>query len=163
MAIALVGEAASLLSGLFSAFAEQKAGEKEKEAHDYNALIADSEAINIRESAKLDEFRERKSLKAFVGQQISGYAASGVEMTGSPLDVIRDTVANAELEIAIGKYNSEILARQKESEASRSREYGTISRDTARTQATSTFLGSLFDTGTKFYGGSSKSKTKIGA
>jgi len=105
----------SLGLGGFSAFSQWKAGDKEKDAFDFNAAMYDTEAINIRESAKLDEFRERKSLKGFVGQQISGYAASGVEMTGSPLDVIRDTAANAELEIAIGKYNSEILARQKES------------------------------------------------
>jgi len=153
----------SLGLGGFSAFSQWKSGDKQKGAYDYNASMSDTEAINIRESAKLDEFRERKSLKGFVGQQVAGYAASGVEMTGSPLDVIRDTVANAELEIAIGKYNSEINAKQKESEADRLRQYGQIAKDTANTQATSTFLGSLMDTGTKFYGGSSKSKTKIGA
>jgi len=140
-----------LLSGMWSAFNQFQSGQQAGDAYDYNAQIAENDANLVREGAKLDEFRSRKQLRSFVGKQTAAYARSGVEFTGSPLDVIQDSIANAELEIAINQFNLETQARGKESEANRMREYGDIERKSATTQAATTLLATAGDYASKYY------------
>ena len=45
------------------------------------------------------------------------FGKSGVTLSGSPLEVITDSLANAEMDISIDKYNSEVAARGFETEA----------------------------------------------
>ena len=65
----------------------------------------------------MEEYKARKTLRQVSGTQRAGFAKAGIEFTGSPLDVMRDSIANAELDIATNNYNSEIQARGYESEA----------------------------------------------
>lgn len=151
--------ALSLIFGAWQAFTQFQAGEEEAAAQEYNAQVAEREANLIRQGAKLDEFRSRKQLKAFVSQQTAAYARSGVELTGSPLDVIQDTIANAELEIAIDQFNIETAAKGKESEAEMRRYYGKQAKTAQQIQAGTTLLATAGDFGSKYY---VPKKTKVG-
>ena len=134
-----------------------------KEAANYNAKIdeqnarlirtgARREAGIIRQNAVLNEYRQRKRLEYITGEQTGAYAARGVSVsTGSPLDVMAETIAAGELEIAIGQwnaenetavstYNAEVAARNKESEAKLRRRYGKSAATTATYQAAGTLL-----------------------
>ncbi len=105
------------------------------------------------------------------GEQIAGYAGRGVSAsTGSPLDVMADSIANAELEIAIGNwnaeneiatttYNAEVGARNKESEARFRRLYGKSYASNAGLKS----IGTLLSAGTMAYTQLSKEKPRTTA
>ena len=160
----------ALVGGAVSAYGQYQQGQETKQAQDYNAAIeeqsatliragAEREAGIIKQNAILNEYRQRKQLAMVTGQQVGGYAARGVAVgTGSPLDVIADSISNAELEIAIGKwsaqyeaditkYNAELAAKNKESSAELRRRYG----KSAATQAGYQSVGTLLTSGTTAY------------
>ena len=105
------------IGGIFDARSQKSAGE-------YNATIYEQQAKATRESQALLEVQKRKIIKSQIGSQISGYAASGVKYSGSPVQVALDSLTNANLDIAIDKYNSEVKARGFQSEAEMSRYEG---------------------------------------
>lgn len=154
-----------LVGGVMSAYGQYQEGQETKKMQEYNAKIneqnaalmragAAKEASIIRQNAILNEYRQRKQMAYVTGEQVGGYAARGVSVgTGSPLDVVADSIANAELEIAIGKwnaeneiavltYNAEVAARNKESEAKMRRMYGQAAATTATYKAGGTLLSS---------------------
>lgn len=136
--------ATAMIGGGLSAFGQYKEGQEAKKVSEYNAQIAEQEAGVIRQNAELNLFRQRKELAGVTGGQIAGYAKRGVSpTTGTPLDVIADTISNAELEIQIGQWNSEQEARRKENEAKMGRYYGKESAKLATTKA----FGTLLSTG----------------
>jgi len=143
--------AIDLLSGGMSAFSQLQAGKDTQKGYEYNAKLAEQDADLIRTGASLDESRARKGLSSFVGRQVAAYGSSGVELTGSPLDVISDTIANAEMDIAINNFNADIAARGKESQASMSRYYGQQEAKAGKIKAINTFLASAGKTAGKFY------------
>ena len=113
----MVMAGAALVGGAVSAYGQYQQGQDAKKAANYNANIAQQEAgfiranaaqeaSLIRENAVLNEYRSRKQLKMNMGSQVASYAARGVTFTGSPLDIIADSIANQELEIQINKWNS---------------------------------------------------------
>ena len=148
-----------LLSGGVTSISQLFSGREEKRTYDYNAMISEQEAGMIRQGADLDEARERKRLGQFVGSQMAATASSGVEFTGSPIDVISDTIANAELEMEIGRYNSEMAARRKESEAELGRRYGRAAERSSQIMAAGTFLSTVGDFGSKYIGAGSSKKS----
>ena len=132
---------ASLAGGVMSAFGEAKQGKEIQQAQNFNAQIAEQEAGVVRQNAVLNEYRQRKSLTQNVGAMTAAYAKSGVSVsTGSPLDVIADSISNAELDISISKYNSEAEARNKESQAKMMRWQGLQAQNLGYAKAGSTLL-----------------------
>ena len=171
---------ASLIGGGISAFGQMQAGQEQKQQQEYNAQISEQESALIKASAAretsiigqnqvLNEYRMRKEQAIMTGQQVGGYAKAGVAVgTGSPLNVIADSISASELEISIGKwnaendiattkYNAEIGATQKLNEAQMRRRYGTSAARTAGYQS----VGTLLTSGTSAY--DRLSKEKIGS
>lgn len=155
-----------MIGGGISAYGQMKQGDAAVEASNRNAQISEQEASLIRQNSALDEIRQRKYLASTTGSQVAGYSARGVTMTGSPLDVIADSISNADLEIQIGKYNAESQARGAENQAAMTRWNGQQAQSTARAKALSTLLTSGIDSGFKLsnekIGYSKKGNTKIG-
>jgi len=175
---------AALVGGAVSAFGSYQQGQENKKAQEYNAAINEQESALalasgkreagiIKENQVLNEYRQRKDLEISKGAIVGGYAKSGVSVgTGSPLDVMADSISNAELEIAIGAwnsknesetalYNSQISSSQKQSEANMRRLYG----KSAATNATYQGVGTLLSSATQYGSAMSKEvpKTKIGS
>lgn len=153
-AIAAIG---GLVGAGVSAVGALKQGEAEQNAANYNAQIAEQSASTIRENAVLNEYRARKVMEANTGTQIGAYSRAGVSTTtGSPLDVYADDIANAELEMSINKYNSDIEAQNAQSQAKMLRYQGEQAKKLSYYKATSTLLTSGTDSVFKL------SKEKIG-
>jgi len=175
---------AALVGGGISAFGSYQQGQETKRAQEYNASINEQEsalalaggkreADIIKQNQVLNEYRQRKELEISKGAIVGGYAKSGVSVgTGSPLDVMADSISNAELEIAIGNwnakneadtalYNSQITSSQKTSEANMRRLYG----KSAATNATYQGVGTLLSSATQYGTAMNKEvpKTKIGS
>jgi len=147
-----------LVGGAISAFGTAKAGQEEKEMQDYNARLADNEALIVEQKGILNEVRARKALKTATGRQIAGFAKAGVKTsTGSPLEVIADSIANAELEMAIDRFNIDTEASRKRSEADVRRTQGRQVAEHAKIQAGAGLLQTISKTGIQL------SKEKIGS
>ena len=114
-----------LLSSGIEAFGYFKEGREKQEAYELNAGVALANASAIRERSRLSEFQKRKNLEALIGHQQAQYASSGIRVdTGSPIEVMTDTLAKGYLDIEIDKYNDEIAARYNENQAQMQSYYG---------------------------------------
>jgi len=108
--LGFMGNIVSGIGGVISAKQETDTGA-------YNAAVLQQRAEAERRSQTLLEAQKRKIIEANLGTQVALYAKSGIKMTGSPLDVMLDSLTNAEMDIAIDRYNSEVAARGYETEA----------------------------------------------
>jgi len=109
-------------------------------ANKYNAAVAEQEAEQTMIGARLVEVQKRRQLRQDIGEQVAGYARAGVTFTGSPIQVMVNDLANAELDIAIGNYNSEIQAQSLRSEAEISKMQARQSLYQGVTQVSGTLL-----------------------
>ena len=71
-------------------------GRAQRKAAEYNANIAEKNARIELERTAEEEKRFRVLARKEIGQIRANYAASGVRMEGSALDVLHDSAANAE-------------------------------------------------------------------
>lgn len=154
---------AGLVGSGISGYGQMQQGRAEQSAQNYNAQVLEREASNaravgareseiIKQNAILNEARQRKQMAINTGRQIGAYSKSGVSTTtGSPLDFIADQIANQELEIQIGqwnarndisatKYNAEMSASSKQSEANLRRQYGKSATANAKYSGIGTLL-----------------------
>jgi hypothetical protein len=115
----------SSLGKVIQGFGQYQSGQQAQGAYNYNAALQYQNAQVVRQSADLTEYQQKKNLESIVGRQQAQYAASGVSVTsGSPMDVMVETLSKGYLDIAISRYNSEIAARGYESQAEMDRYYG---------------------------------------
>lgn len=108
-------QALPLIATGFQIFGNLKASKDAKKVGDYNARLQEMEAARIRKSSDLEEYQAMKNLEQRIGLQRAQYAGSGISVsTGSPLDVISDTMKKGLLDIRINRYNNESYAIAKE-------------------------------------------------
>lgn len=154
--------AVAVAGGVVKAYGQYEAGKESKKAYDYNAGIEEQQALETRTAAALNDFKKRKAVEYAVGAQQAGYAKAGVVTnTGSPLDVLTDSLSNAYLDIAIDDYNYEVAARQHESQAAMDRYTGKQTLRLSKIQAFSTVLESASNFGASQAKGGA-TKTTIG-
>ena len=130
----------SFLASVFTAGSQLQEGEQEQQAQEFNAKVAEQQAQLTRESSALEEFKARKRLKLVSGEQRALFAKSGVTFSGSVIDVIEESISNAELDIATSNFNAEVKARGFESEAAQARIVGQQARRISRLRAGATLL-----------------------
>ena len=109
------------VSGLVSGIGQMRQAKNETVTGDFNAQVDEQRAQAERASAVLLEGQKRKIMKTQIGAQVASFANSGIKMSGSPIDVMLDSIENAEMDIAIDNYNSEISARGFETDARQGR------------------------------------------
>jgi flagellar capping protein FliD len=158
-----VGAIAAIAGVGISAYGMYSQGQSAKKAGEANATLYEQEAAVSQQNAVLTEAQQRKQLRYDVGTMRGGYAKAGVSVsTGSPLDAIADSIANAELDIQINKYNAKATEEYKKSQARLSRVYGADAARTANMQATGTLLQGVGSTASRFGNERTPAKTKVG-
>jgi hypothetical protein len=97
-----------------SAYGQYREGQDAAEASQYNANMArqssEMEAKMVEQSGELDASRQRKQVSRLIGTQKAYYAGSGVELSGSPLDLMIETAAEGELDAQIMEWNAKTKA-----------------------------------------------------
>jgi len=136
--IGAIGQTVTGVGQLFSAGQEEKVGE-------FNAKVLEQRAQAERSSQILLEQQKRKVIKSRIGAQVAIFGSSGIKLTGTPLDVMLDSLNNAEMDLAIDKYNSEISARGFETEAGLEKYKASQRARTIRAGASKTFLSASVD------------------
>ena len=162
----MVASVVAIAGAGIGAYGQYQAGQEQKKMMQQQASVSEMEAAQIRASGKreadiigqnqvLNEMRQRKQLDKDVGSMVGAYSTRGVSVsTGSPLDVIADSISNAELDIAIGAwnskvtadtalYNTRVAAQSKMSQASLQRQYGTSMAKNAMWQSAGTLLSGV--------------------
>ena len=96
--------------GLFSAFSSFSQSRQQAQLAETNAALAARDASAIREQARFNAQESRLSGRKVVGKQRANIGASGVEFSGSALDLLAETAKESEREAlkieALGEFGA---------------------------------------------------------
>lgn len=99
-----------LLGGALEFFGNRKARKAQAEALRKQAMLREAEAEEIMRRAAINIEAVRKDTTRLIGEQRSVYAAAGLKLEGSPLDVATSTLNQAEEEIELMRQEAEFDA-----------------------------------------------------
>jgi len=139
---AATGAALLFASGGITALGQIQEGQQRAETEEYNANLSRQQAEIVKARGKLDVFRQKKSAKSFTSTQQAIYSKAGVALSGSPLSVIEESAANAELDILLTEFNTYSQASRLESEATESEYAAKMQRISGYKRAGTTLLTS---------------------
>lgn len=114
----------SVLSGIMGYKGNMAAAKSAKAVGEYNAKVAENEAILLARQKRDQEESLRQESDRLQGTQRLAVAGSGVQMTGSPLQILADTYFSTEEDAVNIQYASSIGQGQKQSEAALARTEG---------------------------------------
>lgn len=118
MALSSVLMAASIGSGVLGAVGAVQQGQAMAAAERHNADVAGMNAVAAREAAAEGARQSERRNRRLLATTRARTAASGLMMEGSPLEVLADNAAEAELERLTILHGGETRARQFEGESS---------------------------------------------
>lgn len=101
----------------FKTLGQIKAGFDAARAEKYNAKVLEVASKDALARGRLTEYLLRRQSEKLLAKQRALYAKAGVLLEGSPLEVMADSLANYEMEMALRKYEAEALSRRYASEA----------------------------------------------
>lgn len=108
---------ASVVGGIMGYKGNMAAAKNAQAVADYNAEVAENEAVLLARQKRDQEESLRKQSDRLEGTQRNIVAASGVEMSGSPLNVLADTYFGTQADAVNIQYAGSIEQAQKQSEA----------------------------------------------
>ena len=157
-ALLVVGTAVGVFGSVQSSKAQKKAGKADRElsqaqkaaalerAKEFDRQAEFEAGVTLSEEADLRRFVQR-----LIGGQVAGFTSgAGVRLEGTPEDVIRDTLAEAELEAMKIRAGGAEVVRGLQVRAEQERKFGDIAtisgraaESAARAQARATLLGGI--------------------
>ena len=146
MSDVILGAAAGV-SGLLGYKGNMASAKAARQVGEYNAVVAENEKVLLQRATRQKEANLRRSAERLQGTQRVATAKSGIQMSGSPLQALRDTFFNTELD-AIGiRYAGSIEEAAKINEAAMAR--ATASAQSAQFKTAA--YKSLLESGEKAY------------
>lgn len=100
-----------------SFFGTEHAISDQIEAYKHDAQVDDFNAATTRQQEEASDQSLGRDINAKLGTMSASYAGSGVQMSGSPMDVLADSIRKGVLDRASNRYNYETTARNYESDA----------------------------------------------
>ena len=97
-----------LLGGLVSGIGSAMGAAQQAAAYRAQAQLHERQAAAEREKGSYDARRVTDKAKAVVGMQIANYSANGLQIDGSPADVIVSSAKDAALDVAAVRYGAAI-------------------------------------------------------
>jgi hypothetical protein len=121
---ATAAQGGSLLGGFLGYKGNQAAAKQAQATAEFNARVAENEAIILRRR-KIDEERNMRSQSArLIATAQVQTAKSGIQMSGSALQAMRDSYFNTEMDALKIQYAGDIEETAKASEAALARATG---------------------------------------
>ena len=105
---AVLGPALTIGGGLMQAQAASAQGRADAAAARFNAQIATRNAKLAKQQAVEDERKFRVSFRQDQGSNVASVGASGIELSGSAMDVLQENVVNAELDALQIRHSGEL-------------------------------------------------------
>ena len=103
-------------------------GKYNQSVQNRNALVREQEAEAIKKQTEFDVARFDQQFEQLVGQTKVAVAKSGVERSGSALNILRYNAEQAEIQKDVMDYNSQVAQSQKMEQANFARMQGVIAR-----------------------------------
>lgn len=140
MAAAAIGA-----SGFLSFKGNQASAKAARQTAEYNAKVKEQEAILLQRAKTEEEKNLRQQSERLIAKQRVATAASGIQMSGSPMQALADTYFNTEYDALKIQYASEVEQTRMMSAATLIRAEGAARSRALKTKA----YQSLLETGTR--------------
>jgi hypothetical protein len=136
-----------------SAYSAYSQGQAQASAQRYNAKLAENQAAGARNAADVEASQRLEHYRRVQAQNRANVGAAGVTEAGSPLLVMADNAAQAEMDAQLVRYRGELGATTYQGEANL-RRYGAGRAEAGGyLGAGSTLLSGAYDIGSRYYGG----------
>lgn len=136
-----IGSALGLVGTAVSAVGQIQAGNQAQKVGEYNAKVSENNAIADQQRAAYEAGLIRDDKKRILGTQLASQAANGISVSsGSPVAVLGDTSANAEMDVLARLYGGESSAVANSNAAALSRAEGAAQKSASRIGAGTTLL-----------------------
>tara|TARA_R100000781_G_C4025518_1_gene108711 strand:- start:210 stop:647 length:438 start_codon:yes stop_codon:yes gene_type:complete len=122
----------SAVASVAAAQQASAAGKYNQAVQERNAIVKEQEAAQMEKQKEFDLARFDQQFSQLQGETKTTVLTSGVELSGSGLNVMRYNAEQAEIEKDILDYNSKVAQSQKIEEANFARMRGQIARNEAR-------------------------------
>lgn len=119
---------------------QQAAAKQAKIIGEYNAKVAENEAVILRRQKVDEEASLRQNSERLVSTQRVATAASGITMSGSPMQAMADAYFNTEMDALRIQYAGDIAEAAKISEANLARAGGQARATAYKMQSYQTLL-----------------------
>jgi len=135
MALPAIAAAAAIGGGIMGYKGNQAAAKAAKQTAEFNAQVAENEAVILRRRKVDEEANMRDQSERIIASANVATAASGIQMSGSALQAAADSHFNTEMDALKIQYAGDIEETAKASEAA-------LARATGRARATSLKMAS---------------------
>lgn len=135
-----VGSAMSLLGTAFSAISAIQQGNAAKASGDYNAALYERNAQIAQQQSAADETRQRRLATMRAGANRAAVGASGIQVDGSPLDILESNAAQEELDALMIRWNGQNAADSARASGALARAQGENAQRSGYMQAGSAIL-----------------------
>lgn len=147
-ALAALAPIASAVSGVVGAIGAIQAGNAQAAASEYNARVSErnqavaeqNRQIAVR-TAEIDAEDKRRENRRQLGAIRAAYGSSGLEMAGSPLDVLEDSAIEMELDAQRIEYEGRMRSREGALQALGYSEDARLSRMQGKAAKTAGYIG----------------------
>ena len=139
--MAWIATAAVVIGGAVTAYSQYEAGQAAKATANYNAKLAENEALAKEQQAHIESQQMQKQKERLIASQRAGFAKGGAVVTeGTPLLLMAEQAGTAELDILNQQRNRAMESTSLKSEASMQRYQGKQTARAANIQAAGTVL-----------------------
>lgn len=144
-----------VVMGVVSAVGAVSQAASARSAANYNAQVAERNATVARQQAAVNEQAQRRDAYRALGRMRAGYGAAGVATEGTPLDVLENSAAEAELDALNIRYKGQLASMGYGEEANLQRSRGKSAMTAGVFKAGTALLGA----GGAYYDGYLKTPT----
>jgi hypothetical protein len=150
-------ETLAIASAVFSTVGAVQRGRAESGASNYNAKIAEQNAAIVRQQS-LENMRQRRiEGRKEAGAARAAYGASGVTLSGSPIEAIQDSIFTTEMDAFNIEYEGRLQDISYQNEAKLMRYQAKNQRTQGYLNAAGGLLGARNASGGSLWGGSRSS------
>jgi hypothetical protein len=140
--------AASLAGTAMSAAGAIQQGNAQKAAADAQAASYNRQAVMARQQGEYQVARQQDQIDKTIGTQIALTSGSGVDLSGSPSDVIGSTASDGALSTSTTRYGATVQASNLAYQARLARQSGQAAQQAGMIGAAGGILGGLGNFGT---------------
>ncbi len=144
MTMIAIGVTVTAVGAGISAYGQYQSGKAQQDMANYNAKLAENEAIATQQLAHAETERMNRDKLRLMSAQRAGYAKSGAVMTeGTPLLLMAEQAAEMELDMITNQRNRALQARALRSQATLDRYSGKVANYAGKVGAGTTVLGAV--------------------
>lgn len=124
-----------------TAYGQYQAGKAQEAAYNYNAQVQEQNAKVAQQKAAYEADKQAQRIRRLNATQRAAYAASGINLSGSALDLMEDSTTQGEMDRLAILYGGDVEAANARNEATLSRFQGKAAAAAGTSAAFGTLLG----------------------